>query len=437
MHTGRNIVRTTRQVLEPDTHQGSGGSFQTLGQGIADSMMRKLCASCHLGHDRKPHQTDAVKDRGGGCLACHLNTLPDDKHPALIRKVEDGRCFGCHSRSGRISLSYAGLAEVDSKATVVPSGKHARLADGRLLHREIPDVHHKAGMACIDCHTGTGLMGLNSTEKTHGIDIRCNDCHANSNPRLAVAAWPEQYKFMLERIPYKPDAGQSFLQTSSGTPLVHIEGRADGLLLHPKLGGKPIRIPQLGESHMPLSAEHKTLSCDSCHAGWVPTCLGCHMSYDEKGKQWDHTLQRFSTGAWRERRWGSGAGAAALGKLDADTIGVFLPGMIMSLDHPDLDGTRFIRRFAAISPHTTGAARTCKSCHQSSTALGLGKGRLGYKGNVLEFQAEMAPLVDGLPADAWTSLDQSVPASEQAYPRPFTAPEIERLYRARDVDNGE
>jgi len=437
MHTGKNIVRTTRQVLEPDMHQGPEGSFQALGQGIADSMMRKLCASCHLGHPRQSHQPDAVKDRGGGCLACHLNTLPGDKHPTLTRRVEDGRCFGCHSRSGRISLSYAGLSEVDPDTDITKSGEFGRLADGRLLRRHIPDVHHKAGMSCIDCHTGTGLMGLNSSGKAHSIDISCKDCHANNNQRLVVDAWPEQYKSMLGRIPFKPGAGQPFLQTASKTPLIHIEGRAGGWVLHLKLGGKPIRIPQLEESHMPLSAEHKKLSCDSCHAGWVPTCLGCHMSYNEKEKQWDHTLQRFSTGVWRERRWGSGAGAATLGKLDANTIGVFLPGMIMSLDHPGLDETRFIRRFAAISPHTTGAARSCKSCHQSSTALGLGKGRLGYKGNVLEFQAEMAPLVDGLPADAWTSLDKSVPASEQAYPRPFTAPEIERLYRARDVDNGE
>lgn len=436
MHTGKNIVRTTRQVLERDMHQGPGDSFQTLGQGIADSMMRKLCASCHLGHPRQSRQPDAVKDRGGGCLACHLNTLPGDQHPTLTRKVEDGRCFGCHSRSGRISLSYAGLSEVDPDTDITRPGEFGRLADGRLLRRHIPDVHHKAGMSCIDCHTGTGLMGLNSAGKTHSIDISCKDCHANDSPRLTMVAWPEQYKFMLEQIPYRTGTGQLFYQTSSGTPLVHIEGGADGLVLHPKLGGEPIRIPQLGRTHIPLSAEHKRLSCDSCHAGWVPTCLGCHMSYEEEGEQWDHTLQEFSPGVWHERRWGSDAGAATLGKLDADTIDVFLPGMIMSLDHPDLDGTRFIRRFAAISPHTTGPARTCKSCHQSSTALGLGKGKLGYKAGVLEFQAEMPPLVDGLPTDAWTSLDKPIPVSGQAYPRPFTAQEIEQLYRVRDVDSG-
>jgi len=63
-----------------------------------------------------------------------------------------------------------------------------------------------------------------------------------------------------------------------------------------------------------------------------------------------------------------------LGKLDADNVDVFMPGMIMSLGHPALEETRYIRRFARISPHTTGPGRSCEGCHRSSTTLGKGKG---------------------------------------------------------------
>ena len=239
---------------------------------------------------------------------------------------------------------------------------------------------------------------------------------------------------MLERIPFKLDAQQSFLQTATGTPLAHIDTSGDDFLLYPKLGGTPIKIPQTGSSHMPLLAEHKKLSCDSCHADWVPTCLGCHMSYDEDGKQWDHSMQEFTSGAWHERRWNSGVGPATLGKVDADKIDVFMPGMIMSMDHPVLEETRFIRRFARISPHTTAPGRSCEDCHRSSTALGLGKGRLHETEGKLMFVPTLESLNDGLPADAWTSLEKSAVIPEEKYPRPFTAREIEKIYMVPATD---
>ena len=185
---------------------------------------------------------------------------------------------------------------------------------------------------------------------------------------------------------------------------------------------------------MPLSAEHKKLSCDSCHASWIPTCLGCHMSYDEKDKQWDHTLQALSPGAWHERRWGSGTGPATLGKSDANTIDVFLPGMIMSIDHPALNKTRYIRRFARISPHTTGPGRSCVDCHRSPVSLGLGKGRLHETNGKLMFDPKMESLIDGLPADAWTSLEKPVVIPKENYPRPFVTREIEKIYKAPNTE---
>lgn len=237
---------------------------------------------------------------------------------------------------------------------------------------------------------------------------------------------------MLERIPFKYESDQIFLQTSSGTPLWHIEQQEnDDYFLYPKLGGKPVKIPQADHSHGGLTLEHQALSCDSCHASWIPTCLGCHMSYDNNQKQWDHTLQKFSPGAWLERRWNTDTGPATLGRLNANTVDVFMPGMIMSLDHPTLDKTRFIRRFASISPHTTGPGRSCKNCHRSSVALGLGKGQLNHNDGRLEFQPKMAPLADGLPADAWTNMDKSAVGSDHDYPRPFTALEIEKLYEVQ------
>ena len=77
-----------------------------------------------------PNGEDA---RGGGCNACHLSydaaalaalrrvrgaqgdgRAPTRRraHPALSLDIGNGQCFGCHSRSGRISTSYEGWHEM-------------------------------------------------------------------------------------------------------------------------------------------------------------------------------------------------------------------------------------------------------------------------------------------------------------------------------------
>ena len=118
MQTGRGMVSVTRQTVDGSIGDEASANLQSLGHGPADSMLRKLCSSCHLGQAKSAHKLDPVRDRGGGCLACHINDYPEEAHPALSAKVSDARCFGCHSRSARISLSYSGLAEIDPETVV-------------------------------------------------------------------------------------------------------------------------------------------------------------------------------------------------------------------------------------------------------------------------------------------------------------------------------
>jgi hypothetical protein len=132
MHTGHGMVKVTRKIVDGDSSTSATHNLQSLGHGAADSMLRKLCASC--------------------------NDYPAEAHPSLTTQVSDARCFGCHSRSGRISLSYAGLAETDSTTESLTNAT-LRLADGRRVERKTADVHYAAGMGCIDCHTSVDLMG--------------------------------------------------------------------------------------------------------------------------------------------------------------------------------------------------------------------------------------------------------------------------------------
>ncbi|MGA7951116.1 MAG: hypothetical protein WCA45_13280, partial [Thiobacillaceae bacterium] len=148
MHTGAGMVATTREAFGERIDRPGHNDLMHLTHSPADSLLRKQCASCHLGQKKTVHRLNATRDRGGGCLACHINEQSSHAHPALTARVNDARCFGCHSRSGRISLSYAGLAETDRAAAGT-----SQLEDGRRVEFLPADVHHAAGMGCIDCHT--------------------------------------------------------------------------------------------------------------------------------------------------------------------------------------------------------------------------------------------------------------------------------------------
>ena len=102
--------------------------------------------------------------------------------------------------------------------------------------------------------------------------------------------------------------------------------------------------------------------------------------------------------------------------------------MIMTVEHPDIGEPLFRRLFGALSPHTTGRARSCTSCHASPVALGPGEGALVQRGAVWTFAPTHPPLADGLPADAWTKLRAERPGSG-TYPqdRSFSHGEIQRI----------
>jgi len=367
MHTGRGMVDVTRRLVDGDTEQTAHPTLQSLGHGPADSMLRKLCASCHLGQDKTAHSLDPVSDRGGGCLACHINAYPENAHPKLTANVSDARCFGCHSRSARISLSYAGLGEIDP-ATAEQRESRLRLPDTRHVERKPADVHFTAGMSCTACHKGADLMSAagDAVHQRDAVDASCDDCHS---------------------INYAKE-----------------------------------------QSHDP---QHARLECATCHSQWAAQCFGCHMKYDAEGRQWDHIEQRETAGRWHEQRTDFHNELGALGVNERNRIELFIPGMIMTLEHPDWKGPKFVRAFAPISPHTTGAARSCKSCHRSSVALGLGQGTIELRGGKLQFEPTRAPLQDGLPADAWTNIDgSSGGTAARDGQRPLNREEMEAILSA-------
>lgn len=439
MRTGRGMVQVTRRVLG-ETSVGPA-DLSLLGESPADSLLRKLCASCHLGHEKKKHALDPLKDRGGGCLACHVNDYPENAHTALTARVSDDRCFGCHSRSARLALGYVGLAEVnrDDLNGEDPQSL-VELGDGRLVAREADDVHHRAGMSCIDCHTARGLMGWakDPAYQEQAVDIACSDCHDNRGDRMRLQDWPSDLRGRVRAVPFKFEPHQPFLTTQRfGTPLWNVqtlldpESGKEAFFLHPKNGGQRLRIPQLSAKSHALADEHPRLSCEACHTQWAPQCYGCHLRYSEKGRQWDHMQRRGTPGRWHQKRWDIRRDLPTLGVTAEDKVSPFIPGMILTMEHPDWDGPMFRRFFAATSPHTVGKSRSCVSCHRSSLALGLGRGRLTRSAGAWSFEPASESAQDGLPADAWTSL-KAVRTGRGTRPgeRSLTQAEMERILSA-------
>jgi hypothetical protein len=209
--------------------------------------------------------------------------------------------------------------------------------------------------------------------------------------------------------------------------LWHVAVRRDGVWLQPKSGGEARRIPQIATDHFALAERHRSLSCAACHATWAPQCYGCHLDFDPTQEQWDHLERRATPGQWRERRWAVHNGLPTLGVDRQGRVRPVVPGMIMTVEHPDLPSALFVRRFAAIAPHTTGKSRRCNDCHGAAPALGLGEGTLRREGETWRFTPSWATLKDGLAADAWTSLTADNRATEGHEMRPFSEEELQRL----------
>ncbi|MEN8179517.1 MAG: hypothetical protein ABFS39_13000 [Pseudomonadota bacterium] len=435
MNSGKGLVQKTRQALGEGDHPEIEAGLESLGDSPADSMLRKLCARCHLAHASTHPVADATQARGGGCSACHINQREEKRHPHLTAKVEDARCFGCHSRSGRISLNYVGLAEADpdpAKSKV----ELLRLTDGRTVMQHANDIHHQAGMSCIDCHTSTGLMGGgdNSGFKHQAVDIECGDCHLASVTQASRDEWPDSYAEMQRYLePNNQPDRKVPLTRRYGTPLWHIEIRDDGSrLLTPKLGGPALSIPDYKIKEHPNQEQHTRLTCSACHTQWAPLCYGCHSSYDPAGKQWDHLRRQETAGRWTEIRWDVRAELPPLGVDGQNQIRPVSPGMIMQVDHPAWESTLFKRLFALSEPHTSGPSRSCESCHRNSSALGLGQGNLSRKNGKWVFRPARKNLQDGLPADAWTSLDGRLKGESSGdHIRPFSKEEIQAILNAQ------
>ncbi len=436
----------------------------------SETHLKNLCVSCHLGNTRSKPEALTDESRGGGCSACHLNhtkqTLAEWKaylagnktdsllphhHPSLSLSITNEHCFGCHSRSGRISPNYEGWHETFLTHEQIPdTGRFRTLHDGRVFTYVSEDIHHQNGMDCIDCHTSYEVMG-DGTEYRHEEDqvtVRCEDCHTNKSHRWVGRRDLDQENRLIADL-RKLEADSFPEGVISGNPLLNV--RSDpkkGLLLRTKLTGQD--LPMLPPVAACTRKEvHRALTCSACHTAWAPSCIGCHNQWDPKARGYDMLHDnRPVRGSWVEYAGVMSADPPALGvKTDTTSTGNLLkevlpaiPGMILTIDLQSFnpaahDSLIFHRLFAPAQPHTISAkGRSCKSCHNNPQAMGFGKGSLiyivsGSHGHWKFLPDYVTRPEDGLPEDAWTGFlqDRDGPVSTRSNFRPFNIQEQQKI----------
>lgn len=458
MTTNSGIVSVDRFVFgeteSPDIHS----HIREIGHTAADKHLRDLCAKCHLGNEKMETSPIDEMSRGGGCTACHLNysnqstnehlayisgqkneDLLPSIHPSLNIQISNDHCFGCHSRSGRISTNYEGWHEtlLDEKE-VTGKKKFRILQDKRVFEFVAADVHHTAGLECIDCHNAYELMGdgVSYLHEEQAVKIRCEDCHFEIRPK--TVSYNQLDSAMLKIFDlrkYAHNDKKMIRGMDSELALMNTYFKDDTAFLVGKNSGKtyPLNSP---EAICTKNHAHESLTCSSCHTAWAPQCIGCHNEFDRNAEGYDLLENKFVKGSWVEYVGNFLADLPTLGVRvgQKNKIEPAIPGMIMTIDtesfysSDDLpDGKAglkssdesiiFHRLFSPAAPHTTSAkGRSCKSCHNNPLAIGYGRGELIFEMNngtgKWKFTPEFAAnKYDGLPEDAWIGFSFDTPHS--------------------------
>lgn len=470
MNTMSGVISVNRFAFDELEKPEGHFDVHELTQSPADNHNRNLCASCHLSNEKTHWGAINELSRGGGCNACHLNysNLAIEQlnnyqkskiksensneiqnkfesfpkiHPQLNINVTNDHCFGCHSRSGRISTNYEGWSETLYSASLIKDKNNFRLLmDGRVFQKAKDDVHHSAGMICIDCHVSLEIMGDGNLYEhmEEQTKVQCVDCHSNESRSVSYSQLDYESKKIVD-LRNGRKGNENFLITAkSNIPLINTYVKSAGLkYLITKSSKQKLKLNPPAEICIEGKA-HKRLSCSSCHTEWVSHCVGCHTEFDPILEGYDLLDNKDITGSWNETPSDFYVAYPVLGvrkeKYGNEIIDTFLPGMVLTIDNMKYNPDKkiFKRLFAPTFSHTINkTGRSCQSCHNNPLAIGYGRGKLIYfKNGEWIFQSQLLKHPeDSFPKDAWIGFLQTREESSttRTNTRPFNLEEQKRV----------
>ncbi len=468
MTTNSGLVAVDKFIFgeanSPDIHY----HIKDIKKSPSDKHLRNLCANCHLGAEKKEFGEINQLSRGGGCNACHLNYSKEAKqdlsnyltsnkkqlpitHPSTDIFMTNTHCFGCHSRSSRISTNYEGWQEtLLEKDSIIDKSTYKIFEDDRVYIYKGEDVHHTKGLLCIDCHSSHEVMG-NGTSYLHeedAVSLQCSDCHYRDKPTTVSYDSLDKESLLVFLHRDYTHADKPILTVEKDKhPLINTYVDTSGKAF--LIGKKDSFLHELKPQSEVCSRDnaHKNVSCSSCHSSWTSRCIGCHNQFDKnEPKGFDLLDKTYGIGQWKEYIADFSSSLPAMGvrvTKQGKTIEPAMPGMILTLDKGSYMGNEigkdvlFHRLYAPNSPHTTTkAVRDCNSCHADAATLGYGMGTLMYHienkiGKWIFTPEYENNSNDNLPEDAWIGFlnnkNQNKKNSTRTDFRPFTIPEQKRI----------
>ena len=435
MTTNSGLVAVDKFIFGEADSPNKTYHITEIGHTGAEKHIRDLCSNCHLGAEKTEFGAITQMSRGGGCNACHLNYtqkgredlktyLDSDKtalpttHPSTDIFMSNMHCYGCHSRSGRISTNYEGWQETIYNDDEIPNdGEKYKVNDDKRVYQYIEeDVHHALGLLCIDCHSSHEVMGDGKTyaHAEDAVKVTCSDCHAKGDRNtVKYTELDTESLLVFMHRKYTHQDKEMIAVVDGNHPLVNTFIKNDtAFLIGKKDGEKHALCPQ---GICAKDTAHSNVACSTCHSSWTTKCIGCHNEFEANASGYDLLDKRKTKGQWKEFVAEYGATQPSLGVKETESgikIKPSIPGMILTIDHKSFDSlttkeTSFHRLYAPSAPHTTTKkVRDCISCHLDAQALGYGSGDLQYDISTGKGVFEFIPTYannenDGLPEDAW------------------------------------
>jgi len=210
---------------------------------LVDDLLRRRCLLCHA---YSPGDGYPETVRGTGCASCHLayGNGKMTSH-AFNKSPADRQCLHCHY-GNFVGADYYGRFEHDFNLeyrTPYRTDTTETRPYGVEFHQLAPDIHQKAGMACIDCHSGAELMGGHTAATGTTPAITCLSCHG----------WRKGLPL----------------------PLSNLQVETNRLVLTTRLTGKKLVVPQ------PVHPAHKQFEkkadCTVCHSQWTYNDQGTYL----------------------------------------------------------------------------------------------------------------------------------------------------------------
>jgi hypothetical protein len=306
----------------------------------------------------------------------------------------------------------------------MPDSSNYRLIEGsRVFIKKMEDVHHQLGLECIDCHHSYEVMGDGNyyAHQENQQDVQCSDCHINGQPKTISASDLDKESAIIASLRFGNINDRKFLVTEKfNRALINTYVENDSVYFLTKNGSKKMTMKPPAKACTRDNA-HSDLTCSSCHSSWVPTCIGCHNSFDSNEPGFNMVKNEEKKGSWVEYIGSYEAKLPTLGIRESEgkmEIIPVAPGMILTIDKKsftknDNDPEIFHRLYAPTAPHTTvKEGRSCVSCHNNPVALGFGDGKLTYETDTGKGIWNFEPLYeddkhDNLPADAWIGFLQT------------------------------